>query len=45
MRVMTDPTLHPRRFAAFDVVVRAALIAAVALLIFGVLPAVADAAG
>jgi hypothetical protein len=44
MHVIADRALHPRRFAAFDVAVRAAAIALVALLIFGILPAIVEAA-
>ncbi|MEO5966040.1 MAG: hypothetical protein ABIR11_11295 [Candidatus Limnocylindrales bacterium] len=44
MRVIADPTLHPRRFAAFEVAVRVVAIALVALVIFGILPMIAEAA-
>lgn len=45
MRVIADPTLHPRRFVAFEVVLRAAEIAAVAVLVLWILPVIADTAG
>jgi hypothetical protein len=44
MHVIADPTLHPRRFVAFEVAVRVVAIALVALLIFGILPAIVAAA-
>jgi hypothetical protein len=43
MRVIADPTLHPRRQVAVEVTLRALLVAAVAGLILGILPAVAGA--
>jgi ABC-type amino acid transport system permease subunit len=43
MRVIADPTLHPRRQVAVEVTLRALLVAAVAGLILGILPAVAEA--
>ena len=45
MRVITDPTLHPRRFVAFEVVLRAVEIAAAAVLVLWVLPVIAETAG
>ena len=44
MRVIADPTPHPRRQLAVEVAVRAILIAAVAGLLFGILPVIAQAA-
>lgn len=44
MRVIADPTLHPRRRLAVEVAVRTVLIAAVAVLIFWILPVIAQAA-
>lgn len=44
MRVIADPSLHPRRFVAVEVVVRALEIALVAILIFWILPVIAEAA-
>ena len=44
MRVIADPMLHPRRQLAVDIAVRTVLIAAVAVLIFGILPVIAQAA-
>ncbi len=44
MRVIADPTLHPRRFVAFELALRAVAIALVTLLILGLLPAIAEAA-
>jgi hypothetical protein len=44
MRVIADPTLHPRRFVALEVVLRAAEIAAVAVLVLWILPVLADTA-
>ena len=43
MRVIADPRLHPRRQVAVEVALRAVLIAAVAVLILGILPAVVEA--
>ena len=45
MRVIADPTLHPRRFVAVEVVLRAVEIAAVAVLVLWILPVIADTAG
>ena len=45
MRVIADPTLHPRRFVALEVILRAAEIAAVAVLVLWILPVIADTAG
>ena len=45
MRVIADPTLHPRRFVALEVVLRAAEIAAVAVLVLWILPVIAATAG
>jgi hypothetical protein len=45
MRVMADPTLHPRRFVALEVARRVAEIAAVAVLVLWILPVIADTAG
>ena len=45
MRVIADPTLHPRRFVALEVVRRAVEIAAVAVLVLWVLPVIAGSAG
>jgi len=45
MRVIVDPTLHPRRFVALEVVLRAAEIAAVAVLVLWILPVIAGSAG
>jgi hypothetical protein len=44
MRVIADPTLHPRRYVAVEVLVRAVEIALVAVLIFWILPVIAEAA-
>jgi hypothetical protein len=44
MPVIADPMLHPHRFVAFEVVLRALAIALVALVIFGILPAIVEAA-
>ena len=44
MRVLADPTLHPRRFVALEVLRRAVEIAAVAVLVLWILPVVADTA-
>jgi hypothetical protein len=43
MRVIADPTLHPRRQVAVEVALRAILVAAMAILILGILPAIAEA--
>jgi hypothetical protein len=43
--VIADPTLHPRRFVAVEVALRAAEIAAVAVLVLWILPVIADVAG
>ena len=43
MRVIADPTLHPRRQVAVEVALRALRVAAVAVLILWILPAVAEA--
>jgi hypothetical protein len=45
MRVIADPTLHPRRLVALEVVLRAAEIAAVAVLVLWILPVIAGSAG
>ena len=45
MRVLADPALHPRRFVALEVLRTAAEIAAVAVLVLGILPVIADTAG
>ena len=45
MRVIADPTLHPRRFVAVEVALRAIEIAAVAVLVLWVLPVIAETAG
>jgi hypothetical protein len=45
MRVIADPTLHPRRFVALEVFRTAAEIAAVAVLVLWILPVIADTAG
>jgi hypothetical protein len=45
MRVLTDPTLHPRRFVALEVVLRAVEIVAIAVLVLWILPVIADTAG
>ena len=45
MRVIADPTLHPRRFVALEVARRVAEIAAVAVLVLWILPVIADTAG
>ena len=45
MPVIADPTLHPRRLVALDVLRSAAEIALVAALLFWILPVLADAAG
>ena len=45
MRVLTDPTLHRRRFVALEVVLRAVEIAAIAVLVLWILPVIADTAG
>ena len=44
MRVLADPTLHPRRFVALEVVLRVVEIAAVAVLVLWILPVIADTA-
>jgi hypothetical protein len=44
MRVIADPTLHPRRLVAFELALRVVAIALVTLLILGILPAIAGAA-
>jgi hypothetical protein len=44
MRVIADPTLHPRRYVAVEVALRALEIAAVAVLVLWVLPVIADTA-
>jgi hypothetical protein len=44
MRVIADPTLHPRRIVAVELALRAMAIALVTLLILGILPAIAEAA-
>ena len=45
MRVLADPTLHPRRFVVLEVVLRAVEIAAVAVLVLWILPVIAATAG
>ena len=45
MPVIADLTLHPRRLVALELLFRAFEIALVAALLFGILPAIADAAG
>ena len=45
MRVIADPALHPRRFVAFEVILRAVGIATVAALVLWLLPVIADTAG
>ena len=45
MRVIADPTLHPRRFVALEVVLRAVEIVAVAVLVLWILPVIAGSAG
>ena len=45
MRVIADPTLHPRRHLALELALRAVAIAAVAVLILWILPAIAKAVG
>jgi hypothetical protein len=44
-RVIADPTLHPRRLVALEVIRRAAEIAAVSVLVLWILPVIADTAG
>ena len=44
-RVIADPTLHPRRLVALEMLFRALEIALVAAFLFAILPAIADAAG
>jgi hypothetical protein len=44
MHVIADPTLHPRRFVALELALRALAIALTTLLILGLLPAIAEAA-
>lgn len=44
MRVIADPTLHPRRLVLLDVAFRVLLAAITAVLIFWILPVIADAA-
>jgi hypothetical protein len=44
MHVIADPTLHPRRYVAFELALRVAAIALVTLLILGILPAISEAA-
>ena len=43
MRVIADPTLHPRHDIAREVAVRAVLVVAMAMAIFWLLPALAEA--
>ena len=43
MRVIADPTLHPRRHLAVEVAGRAVLVAAVVVLILWILPVIAEA--
>ena len=45
MHVIADPTLHPRRLVALELMLRAIEIALVAVLLFWILPVIADAAG
>jgi hypothetical protein len=45
MRVIADPTLHPRRLVALELLLRGLEIALVAALLFWILPVIADAAG
>ena len=45
MPVIADPTLHPRRLVAVEVLLRALEIVLVATLLFWILPVIADAAG
>jgi len=45
MPVIADPTPHPRRFIAVELVLRAIEIAAVAVLLLWILPVIAEAAG
>jgi hypothetical protein len=45
MPVITDPAPRPGRRVALDLVLRALAIAFVTLLILGLLPAIAEAAG
>jgi hypothetical protein len=44
-RVIADPTLHPRRLVALEVIRRGAEIAAVSVLVLWILPVIADTAG
>ena len=44
MRVIADPSLHPRRFVAVELALRSLEIALVAFLIFWILPVIAEAA-
>jgi hypothetical protein len=45
MPVIADPTPHPRRLIALEVVLRVVEITAVAVLLLWILPAIAEAAG
>ena len=45
MPVIADQTLQPRRLIALEVILRALEIAVVAVLLLGVLPVIAEAAG
>ena len=45
MRVIADPTPHPRRLVALELLLRAIEIALIAVLLFWILPVIAEAAG